>query len=372
MSSKIKLIITADDYGMCKAVDDGIIEGIKAGVINSVSVCMNFKKYSKSALRRLINVLIQENLLKKVAIGLHLNFSSGEPLTPKGKILSLLTRDEKDLIFRFYTFEELRYRNKKKFDVDQLKIELTAQIQAFLKVTQSDKYNDYHIPIDHFTSQHNVSNTIPRFAKVLVDLALQFKDFGQHQSLPIPTRRPLPMFMEFKKTKDKSLKKTIKTLREDTIAYTVLNNIDIGAIAYKAKWMKKNKLKDIVTNIFAANKIACPHLLYFCFYGSPEDSENKVFDFQKSLNKIRREAVKEGIIKNDDTLFIEIIHHLGIKPTKKQRADARKISGFDFRYFRRFRPNELQIVQSTEYKDLLNVGGISLGHFSDLNKLNDP
>lgn len=57
-----KLIINADDFGKFARIDDGIIEGINAGVITSTSVLV-FGKYAGDA-RKLIDY-------KNVSIGLH-------------------------------------------------------------------------------------------------------------------------------------------------------------------------------------------------------------------------------------------------------------------------------------------------------------
>ena len=44
-----KLIITADDYGMSRAVNDAIDAGIAAGLITSTNVMVNMPLYKEAA-----------------------------------------------------------------------------------------------------------------------------------------------------------------------------------------------------------------------------------------------------------------------------------------------------------------------------------
>src|SRR5688500_6181825 len=75
------LIVTADDYGVFPAINDAILDCVKAGKINSVAVLPNYDgngHYASSVqnLQRLLN-LSDGN----VDIGCHLTITSGKPVT---------------------------------------------------------------------------------------------------------------------------------------------------------------------------------------------------------------------------------------------------------------------------------------------------
>jgi len=69
----MKLIINADDFGLSKSVTDGIIDGIKAGVITSTSIMANME-FADYAIKQAV-----KNDIK--CVGLHINLTVGRPLT---------------------------------------------------------------------------------------------------------------------------------------------------------------------------------------------------------------------------------------------------------------------------------------------------
>lgn len=70
-----RLIVNADDLGADSGRNKGILEGIEAGVITSVSVLPNGPA-SKEAME-----WIRREGLDRVSVGLHLNLSEGRPLS---------------------------------------------------------------------------------------------------------------------------------------------------------------------------------------------------------------------------------------------------------------------------------------------------
>src|SRR5882757_5858501 len=77
-----KLIINADDFGMSREVNEGTKQGIKQGIITSVSVMTNMPYFNEAV-----------RFLKKyphVSVGLHFNITEGKSL--------LLPKDAKNLI----------------------------------------------------------------------------------------------------------------------------------------------------------------------------------------------------------------------------------------------------------------------------------
>ena len=69
----ISLIVNADDFGLNKCVNRGIIKAFNNGIVTSASLLVNRNGY-EDALKN-----ISEN--PKLGIGIHLNVFRGKPLT---------------------------------------------------------------------------------------------------------------------------------------------------------------------------------------------------------------------------------------------------------------------------------------------------
>ncbi len=354
----IKLIITADDYGIHKNIDDAIIKGINKGIINSVTVVMNMPR-SKQALKRLVNHLKKKNLMHKIGIGIHLNITTGKPLVDSYN--SSITMADGN-------FHKLgHYMNIKNVDlVNEVQIikELTEQIDLFIDTI--DGINNTDVPIDHFTSQHNVLHSLDKFAKLVSYLSYFYKAHGKHIGIPIPVRRPMPIGKEF--GKGLIISRKIDKMKGDTWKYLKTNNPNAAKAIFALKKFTKSKFRKIIGSIFKHNNIKCPDLMFLSFFASPRNAQQKINDFSNNLNDIYDTAVTENIIEEGQDLFIEIVHHIGSKPSQPEIQEARKISGFNVEYFTRFRKNEFELINSIEYKTLLNRTDVEQAIYSDLNE----
>lgn len=90
-----KLIMNADDYGATTYINNGILEGIQQGIINSVSVFVTYLEVDntlegqEAELIKLMEVVKRAE--QRVEIGLHLSLNVGKALThDKNKIRLLL------------------------------------------------------------------------------------------------------------------------------------------------------------------------------------------------------------------------------------------------------------------------------------------
>lgn len=68
-----QFIITVDDYGMCKVVDQAIDDCIDAGLLTSINVIVNMEdlESAKTVRRRYPNI----------SIGMHWNVTKGHPIS---------------------------------------------------------------------------------------------------------------------------------------------------------------------------------------------------------------------------------------------------------------------------------------------------
>jgi len=128
----LKLIITADDYGMSIGVNEAIKEGIKAGIITSTNVMTNMEYYMD------VKELKQYN--PSVSIGIHWTLTAGKPVTEVGAIPSLV-----DSNGCFYSYSEFhkRYRQRMIKD-DEIVKELKGQYDLFNSVYGAPDYWNTH------------------------------------------------------------------------------------------------------------------------------------------------------------------------------------------------------------------------------------
>ena len=126
-----KLIITADDYGMSRAVNDAIDAGIAAGLITSTNVMTNMPYYKDAA-------KLKEN--SDVSVGLHWVLASGKPVLPKEEIPSLVADNGE-----FYPYPIFRNRlRKKQISFDEIKKELVAQYNLYFDLMGQPDYWNTH------------------------------------------------------------------------------------------------------------------------------------------------------------------------------------------------------------------------------------
>lgn len=126
-----KLIITADDYGMSRAVNDAIDAGIAAGLITSTNVMTNMPYYKEAA-------KLKEN--PSVPVGLHWVLACGKPVLPKEEIPSLVAQNGE-----FYPYAEFKNRlRKNKLSFDEIKKELVAQYKLYFDLMGQPDYWNTH------------------------------------------------------------------------------------------------------------------------------------------------------------------------------------------------------------------------------------
>lgn len=125
-----KLIITADDYGMSRAVNDAIDAGIDAGLITATNVMTNMPLY-KEAIR------LKD---KNVSVGIHWVLACGKSVLPAHEIPTLVKPDGE-----FYPYPEFRKRLRKKLiSFTDIKKELKAQYELYYELMgQADYWNTH-------------------------------------------------------------------------------------------------------------------------------------------------------------------------------------------------------------------------------------
>lgn len=378
MSKPLRLIITADDYGISPAVNQGIKEGIESKVINTVSVMMNFVDHddrfdSAKNLEDLLDFLAKKKLLDRIALGIHLNITAGKPYVDQGKDSSLLNDD------RFYTFDELKRRGRiAKIEKKELYRELEGQVKRFVETIR--KWEEINQPsssspivIDHLSNHHNILLSVGEFAEEIAKLSKKFALEGRYPALPIPVRRPIPLLFSMKRAKD------IKgIIFRPTRKYIVKGKFSISNFRYYWRFSMPNKLRRLVKEEFNGKCIACPHAMYLGFFGkgANKDIETKLKTIENNLHRLYKGSVKDKWLSEGDTLFLEIVHHpcASIPDNESQSAETPSpqkqfpagVEKLD--YPLEYRMAEMETIKDKVYQEIWDhLKTVLRGQYSEMN-----
>lgn len=172
-----QLIITADDYGMSRAVNDAIEAGMAAGIMTSTNVMTNMPLYEEA-----------KDLKKKfpnVSVGLHWTLSgAGKPVTPVGLVPTLV--NEKGDFFSYPEFHK-KYR-KGLIKNEEILTELRNQFDRFYKLMGMPDY----------WNTHQNTHVDFKIYQLFVSLAaeLKIRAMRSHQRIYVPasdSKEKLPL-----------------------------------------------------------------------------------------------------------------------------------------------------------------------------------
>ncbi|XP_075754387.1 carbohydrate deacetylase isoform X3 [Pelodiscus sinensis] len=139
LQSRVKLIVTGDDFGYCPRRNQGIVECFLAGAVSNVSLLVNGSAASDAA---------QLARRHNIPIGLHANLSEGSPVCKALKNSSLLNKDG-------FFHGKMGFRTvlaKGLLKMSEVKQELMAQVDLFRELTG-------HIP--HHMDGHQHVHVLP-------------------------------------------------------------------------------------------------------------------------------------------------------------------------------------------------------------------
>ena len=148
-----RVIVTADDFGRCPAVNQAVIQAHQKGILKCASLMVN-----ADATDEAIALARAHSSLK---VGLHLVLVDGFAVLPKKEIPDLV--DETQRFSDRPASSGLRYFLSKRIK-RQLVQECKAQIEKFL---------DNGLKMDHLNSHHHL-HIHPSVANIVVALAGQY------------------------------------------------------------------------------------------------------------------------------------------------------------------------------------------------------
>lgn len=127
-----KIIITADDYGMCDIVNDAIDAGIQNGFITTTNVMVNMEALEAAAKLR--------ERFPNISIGMHWNVTTGKPVTDPQQIPTLVDKNG-----NFFSITEFKRKySKGQIQKKDLEIELCNQYEMFRNVCGEADYWNTH------------------------------------------------------------------------------------------------------------------------------------------------------------------------------------------------------------------------------------
>jgi chitin disaccharide deacetylase len=148
-----QLIVNADDFGLTKRVNEGIVEAHRRGIVTSTTLMANGAAFGAAvALSRQVPHL---------GIGAHLNLSEGTPVSPLHRIPSLLNARG-----RLYWTPERLWKGivAQQVNLAEVETELRAQIvkihRAGIRPTHLDGHKHVHV--------------VPGVSDIVVRLAREF------------------------------------------------------------------------------------------------------------------------------------------------------------------------------------------------------
>lgn len=149
-----KLIINADDFGLHKNINSGIIKGFESGVITSTSIMPNACDFNHA-----VNLALQNS---RLGVGLHLTLVGETPVCSFKKVPSLIT--EHNQFFSNYPHFLWRFITQQ-IRLTEIKSEFSAQIEKVIVAGITPTHLDSH--------QH--LHILPGIIDIVIELAKHYK-----------------------------------------------------------------------------------------------------------------------------------------------------------------------------------------------------
>jgi hopanoid biosynthesis associated protein HpnK len=148
-----KVIINADDFGLSKGVNEGIVLAHRKGILTSTSLMANMPGFAQAV------ELAKQN--EELGVGLHLNIVRGQPLSPANRVGSLINKEKKFFSNVFIIWRKLWTKKIKKQEIE---LEFRAQIEKIL---------ENKIQISHFDSEKHI-HCLPSLLEIVLKLGKEY------------------------------------------------------------------------------------------------------------------------------------------------------------------------------------------------------
>lgn len=128
-----RLIINADDFGLTRGSNEGIVESMKNGVVTSTTIMINMCKAEEA-----IN-LAKENGID--SIGIHLTLTCGKPILTIEEVPSLVDENGNFYNRRASLFPVMKLEEVEK----ELRAQIEKALEIGIKLTHIDSHHHIHM-----------------------------------------------------------------------------------------------------------------------------------------------------------------------------------------------------------------------------------
>lgn len=153
-----KLIVNADDYGRTKNISNAIRKAHNEGIVSSTTVMMNLPGAEEA-------VRLAKEETPTLGLGVHLNLTFGEPLSPRMKVDSITESQGGFRSKKFY------FQHANEIELKDVEYEWRTQIETFLK---------YDVLLDHLDSHHHIALTSPGLWSLFLKCAHEYECGVRH------------------------------------------------------------------------------------------------------------------------------------------------------------------------------------------------
>ena len=286
------IYVCADDYGLFDKANDRIIQCAENGVLNKISVLMNFENSLESVFER-----------NDINLSLHLNLVEGKMISDKSEV-KLITDENGFFKYSFIGLMILSFTKPKEFK-QAVYEEIKAQVKLYKKLFKKNE----DILIDSHQHTHMIPGVFKMLLKVISEENIKVK------YLRIPAEPILPY------------------LSEPSLYFTYSPVNIIKQWLLKAFWtLNKKEFKKL--------KIPTAYFLGILFSGKMDE---------KRVVKILPHYIKKAKKNGED---IEILFHPGY--IKKEESELFKCNeSFKKFYYSNERQVEFNTLMSEEIKKIL-------------------
>jgi hopanoid biosynthesis associated protein HpnK len=148
-----QLIVNADDFGLTEDVNRAIIVAHRDGILTSTSLLANGSAFQQavSSSRKLV----------QLSVGVHLNLSQGNPVSPANRIPTLVNEDGKLHLSPLHLWMRILRRQ---LSLEDIHTECQAQILKVLEGGIAPIHLDGHLHV----------HLLPQLSPILIRLAREF------------------------------------------------------------------------------------------------------------------------------------------------------------------------------------------------------
>jgi len=151
-----KVIINADDFGLSRSTNEGIVIAMTEGIVSSTTLMVNMPEA-----RHAVELANKYNIKN---IGVHLNLTKGPTVLPRHEVPLLYLDDNK----RFDVRKKKRFDFRKKPLTDEILMQIEQELEA-----QILKCYDFGIKPTHLDSHHHI-HMLDGISDIVINLAKKY------------------------------------------------------------------------------------------------------------------------------------------------------------------------------------------------------